>query len=154
MSLDWIPGDPAPDRPERPSRKCYRHDWSKNTIPSVCLRCGKPYDAVAARRGRTNRSRGNAIERDMGRKLGLRRVGQYGGPDDLAGELFRAQVKSGLAFPERLWAWLQAVPATTGQTRLLVVTDAPGPGRKRRALVVLELDDWADLHGSVAEETA
>jgi hypothetical protein len=24
MSLDWIPGDPAPDRPERPSRKCYR----------------------------------------------------------------------------------------------------------------------------------
>jgi hypothetical protein len=91
VSLDWIPGDPAPDRPERPSRKCPRHAWSKDTIPSVCLRCGKPYDAVAARRGRTNRSRGNAIERDMGRKLGLRRVGQYGGPDDLAGELFRAR---------------------------------------------------------------
>jgi hypothetical protein len=70
VSLDWIPGDPAPDRPERPSRKCPRHAWSKDTIPSTCLRCGKPYDAVAARRGRTNRSRGNAIERDMGRKLG------------------------------------------------------------------------------------
>jgi hypothetical protein len=104
VSLDWIPGDAAPDRPERPSRKCPRHAWSKDTIPSVCLRCGKPYDAVAARRGRTNRSRGNAIERDMGRKLGLRRVGQYGGPDDLAGELFRVQVKSGLAFPEGMTA--------------------------------------------------
>jgi hypothetical protein len=44
VSLDWIPGDPAPDRPERPSRKCYRHAWSKDTIPSTCLRCGKPYE--------------------------------------------------------------------------------------------------------------
>src|SRR5437868_6062650 len=83
---------------ERPSRKCYRHAWTQTATSDYV--CARNCDAVLtaeqyqerARRGRTNRSRGNAIERDMGRKLGLRRVGQYGGPDDLAGELFRAQV--------------------------------------------------------------
>jgi hypothetical protein len=104
-------------------------------------------DPTASRRGRTNRSRGNSIEREVGKKLGLRRVGQYGGPDDLSGQLFAAQVKSGGSFSERFWSWLKAVPATADQTRLLIVTDAPGPGRKRRAVVILDLDDWRDLHG-------
>jgi hypothetical protein len=27
------------------------------------------------------------------------------------------------------------------------VTDTPGPGKKRRAVVILDLDDWRDLHG-------
>ena len=83
----------------------------------------------------------------MARKLGLRRVGQYGGPEDAESEWLVVQVKSGGAFPERIWKWLQALPANADQTRAVVVTDAPGPGHKRRALVVVDLDDWQDLHG-------
>ena len=141
-------------------RKCRRHEWSHSvtyeggpdistitTYTTTCARCGVIRDETTARRGKNNRSRGNAIEREIGKRLGLRRVGQYGGPDDLSGELFAAQVKSGGAFPERLWSWLKAVPVNAGQTPLLVVTDAPGPGRKRRAVVVLDIDDWLDLHG-------
>jgi hypothetical protein len=131
-------------------KRCRRHEWWGGTRGSVsyvtCSRCGKRLDQVASRRGRNNRSRGNAIEREIGKRLGLRRVGQYGGPDDLTGELFAAQVKSGGAFSERLWSWLKAVPVNAGQTPLLVVTDAPGPGHRRRAVVILDIDDWADLH--------
>jgi hypothetical protein len=137
---------PAGPRPgAAPARRCVRHPWDPST--GICPRCFKVRDAARSRRGRTNRARGNAIEREIGHRLGLRRVGQYGGPDDLSGDLFAAQVKSGGSFPERLWTWLKAVPVTANQTPLLVVTDAPGPGHRRRAVVVLDLDAWIDLHG-------
>ncbi len=143
--LPWLAPEPDPTRPERRGRRCSRHDWTGE--PPTCRRCGHPADPARLRRGRRNRARGNEIEREIGRRLGLRRVGQWGGPDDLAGELFAAQVKSGGAFPERLWGWLKAVPVTAGQTALLVVTDAPGPGHRRRAVVVLDIADWIALHG-------
>lgn len=129
-------------------KKCRRHDWNDGT----CQRCGAPLVEANVRRGRNNRARGNAIERDIAKALGLRRVGQYGGPDDISGELFVAQVKSGGAFPERLWGWLKALPRNAGQTPLLVVTDAPGPGHRRRALVILELSDWSALHAGEVDE--
>lgn len=145
--------DPPPAEPDdREPRKCRRHDWytSLPLLVTTCTRCGKLRDEAAVRRGRTNRSRGNAIERAVGKELGLKRVGQYGGPDDLSGLAFAAQVKSGGAFSERYWGWLRAVPVTANQTPILVVTDAPGPGHKRRALVVLSLADWRALHGEDA----
>lgn len=132
--------------------RCRRHLWDRGdgfiALPSetVCARCGVIQQPERVRRGRLNRSRGNAIEREIGKRLGLRRVGQYGGPDDLSGDLFAAQVKSGGAFSERFWSWLKAVPVNAGQTPLLVVTDAPGPGHRRRAVVILDLDDWEALH--------
>jgi hypothetical protein len=43
------------------------------------------------------------------------------------------------------------VPVNAGQTPLLVVTDAPGPGHRRRAMVILDIDDWADLHAGIPE---
>jgi hypothetical protein len=152
--LPFLTPAPDPTRPERAPAKCRRHRWVFDWIGdrgATCDRCGRPFDEAAAKRGKNNRSRGNAIEREVGKRLGLRRVGQYGGPDDLSGELFVAQVKSGGAFPERLWSWLKAVPANAGQTPLLVVTDAPGPGFRRRALVILELDEWVALHGESGE---
>ena len=113
----------------------------------ICANCPAIMDTLASRRGRLNKNRGNSIEREMGKKLGMRRVGQYGGPDDLSNDLFAAQVKSGGYFSERQWAWLKAVPVKAGQTALLVVADTPGPGKKRRAVVILDLDDWRDIHG-------
>ena len=142
--------DVTPANPAAVPRKC-SHPRDKRRIFEggvACGSCGREIDVDRINLGRRSRNRGNSIERQMAARLGLRRVGQYGGPDDLAGELFAAQVKSGLSFPERLWRWLKAVPVKAGQTPLLVVTDAPGPGNRRRALVILDLDSWADLHGS------
>lgn len=114
----------------------------------ICTRCGRDIDPERARRGKNNRARGNAIERDVARKLGLRRTGQYGGPDDAASDWLVVQVKSGGAFPERLWSLLGTLPVNAGQTRAVVVTDAPGPGHRRRAMVIVDLEDWAALHGA------
>jgi hypothetical protein len=158
--------DITPPNAGASSRKCRRHSWIaemawthgdsgehdyRPTGQVRCLRCSAVRDDKAARRGRNNRSRGNSIEREIGKRLGLRRVGQYGGPDDLSGELFAAQVKSGGAFSERLWSWLKAVPVNAGQTALLVVTDAPGPGHRRRAMVILDIGDWEALHAGTPE---
>jgi hypothetical protein len=134
------------------AKPCRRHEWTpmygaEPLYTEWCPRCGRLREPSASRRGRTNRSRGNAIERDVARHLGLRRVGQFGGKEDVAGDLWAAQVKSGGSFSERYWSWLKAVPVNASQVQLLVVTDAPGPGHKRRAIVVLDLDDWRDLHG-------
>lgn len=140
----------TPANPAAPAPRACLHPRAMRRIFDggiACGRCGKELDESRIRRGRTSRNRGNSIEREIGHRLGLNRVGQFGGPDDLSGELFRVQVKSGGAFPERLWAWLRGVPATAQQTRLLVVTDAPGPGKRRRAVVVLDIDDWIALHG-------
>jgi hypothetical protein len=145
LFVPTTPANPAAPAP----RVCRRHVWVLNPVTDEmrCNRCPKVYDPAATRRGRTNRSRGNAIERDVAKALGMRRTGQYGGPDDARGEMFAAQVKSGGAYPERLHKWLKGVPVDAGQVAILVVTDAPGPGHKRRGLVVLDLDDWRDLHG-------
>lgn len=147
-------------------RKCRRHRWVRGTdgvMPEFgvyygdgpdpgyadwrCDRCGKPQDTALSRRGKNNRNRGNAIERAVAAQLGLRRVGQFGGPDDVSGAMFAGQVKSGTAFSEKLWRWLKSVPVNADQTAILVVTDAPGPGHRRRAIVVVDLADWVSLHG-------
>jgi hypothetical protein len=135
-----------------PPRRCahprqYRRGGEDGTV--YCGRCSKVFDPAVSRRGRTNRSRGNAIEREVAARLGLARVGQYGGPDDVRGLAFAGQVKSGGSFPERIWRWLRAVPVQAGQTPIVVITDAPGPGHKRRGVVVVDLEDWIALHGPV-----
>jgi hypothetical protein len=140
--------------------KCRRHEWWMPPLIGpdaakwnfgangpVCRRCGALRDEAAARRGKNNRQRGNSIERELGKKLGMARTGQFGGKDDLSNALFKAQVKSGGYFSERQWAWLKSVPVQAGQTALLVIADTPGPGKKRRAMVILDLDDWRELHG-------
>jgi hypothetical protein len=141
---------PPPD--DRPPKPCRHPRYLRAIVDGIetCMSCGHAFDPMVKRRGRNNRSRGNAIERAVGKELGLRRVGQYGGPDDLSGSMFAAQVKSGGSFSERYWAWLKAVPVNADQTPILVVADAPGPGHKRRAMVILELSDWRALHGEDA----
>jgi hypothetical protein len=120
----------------------------------ICRICEKPRDEQLTKRGLNNRSRGNAIEREIAHKLGLKRVGMYGGPDDIgsAAQPFIGQVKSGKSFPERLYRWLKALPSNANQTPILVMTDAPGPGIRRRALVIVTLEDWISLHGPIGAE--
>ena len=107
-------------------------------------------DPVRSRRGRSNRRRGNDWERALATELGGRRIGQYGEPADVLTPLLAIQAKCGRAFSERYWRWLSAIPRTGGRIPVLVVGDAPGPGHRRRAIVIMELGDWRDLHGDDA----
>jgi hypothetical protein len=106
-------------------------------------------DLERQRRGRSNRRRGNDFERSLATGLGGRRIGQYGQPADVLTPLFAVQCKVGGAFSERYWRWLSAIPRGDGRVPVLVVGDAPGPGRRRRAVVVIELGDFRDLHGDL-----
>lgn len=132
----------------------HRHTWIHETRVHAddrreeivrCSRCSAVRDPARSRRGLTARRRGHDWERELARKLGMRRVGHLGGPEDLVSDWLVAQAKVGRRFPG--WIWDALPPAPAGQTRCVVVADAPGPGRRRRALVCVPLDDWAALHG-------
>jgi hypothetical protein len=100
------------------------------------------------RRGKTARARGNAYEREVAHTLGGHRVGQLGTETDVVVLGWLAvQVKNGGAYPERIDRWLRAIRAPAGTLRAVVIGDAPGPGKKRRSLIVLDLQDFADWYG-------
>ncbi len=162
--LDELPFDyPSSPTPTGAGPRRHRHVWGPtkgvgrmhalvNADPAVaivCVRCGATRDEARGRRGRNNRARGNRIELQMARELGMRKVGQYGGPEDATSAPFVAQVKSrsGAAFPGWMSDELAKLPVLASQTPILVVAEANPATRKRRALVVLTLDDWKALHG-------
>jgi len=106
-------------------------------------------NAERSRRGRNNRSRGNAIERWVCEVLGIKRVGMFGGKADGGAhdDWIVVQVKSGKSYPERLDSLLNSIPARAGQLRAVVNTDAPGAGTKRRAMITMSLDDFIAWFG-------
>lgn len=155
--LDSIPWGPSPgDRLPLARARRHAHAFVWDEANGMICACGlfrADYEA-RQRRGKGNRSRGNSIEREVAKALGLSRVGQFGGAEDAGrhDEPFVASVKSGSGyFSERYWQQLKRLPVNALQTPLLVVTDAPGPGHKRRAYVVVELDDWTALHTGITE---
>jgi hypothetical protein len=95
-----------------------------------------------SRRGKVARQRGNAYEREVARKLGGERVGQYGDKVDVRTPTLEVQCKNGTTYPERIDGWLRGIPVRAGYTRAVVLGDAPGPGVKRRSLIVFDLDEW------------
>jgi hypothetical protein len=102
------------------------------------------------KRGRNNRARGNAFEREVAHKLGVSRVGQYGGPEDVgnAGEWIMVQTKVGNStYPTRIDALLRRIPFRANQLRAVVHGDAPGSAGKRRALITLDLDEFCAWFG-------
>lgn len=157
--LTWSQQADDPTRPERPT-KCRRHDWLVLiTDPfgaQVCRRCGRVKDEAASRRGRTNKNRGNAIQRKRIEGLGGRNLSGNNENLDGIGLRFRYEVKSGQSYPERLDRWLKGIPLVAGQIGVLIVTDTPGAGHRARSLVVVDYDSWRDLHGELekADEKA
>jgi hypothetical protein len=157
---------PPPDPVEREPRKCRRHQWvmyiedtrdlqtgevtDEHLTGLRCVACGRPKDPAASRRGKNNRSRGNSIERDVCKALGIARRGQYGGPDDGGGEAdwITVQVKSGGAYPERIDGLLRALPLRASQLRGVVHVDTPGAGTRRRALITLDLEEFSQWYGT------
>lgn len=100
----------------------------------------------ASTRGRRSRNRGNAYERSVAERIGGARVGQYGTKVDVEADWIVAQCKTGASYPERLDGWLRAIPSDH-RLRALILSDSPGPGHKRRELIVLDLADFLDWYG-------
>ena len=133
----------------------YRPQVQDDGIVHVCVGrfgCGRVRDEARAKAGRSARKRGNARELELARELGGVKVGMYGGPEDVRAGMFNVQskVRAGAAFPGWQWDELAKLPRSGGRVPVLIVTDAPGHGIRRRAVVVVTLDDWRGLHG---EET-
>ena len=117
----------------------------------VCSVCGVFKDPARSRRGRLSNERGKAYERSVAARLGVRRTGHHGGPDDAAGDWITVQVKVGGAFPELPWRWLSALPRDT--LRAVVIGDAPGSSGKRREVIVLDFSEFVEWFGSRQEGT-
>jgi hypothetical protein len=134
----------------------HRHVWSywptsnpneRASLPTC--RCGAIKDEARSRRGRTARARGNRRELELAKALGGVKVGHHGGPEDVRAGLLNVQskVRAGSAFPSWMARELDKLPRTGGRLPALIVTDVPGRGIRRRALVVMDLDDFRELHG-------
>jgi hypothetical protein len=141
-------------------RKCSRHQWEPTNeriytelgAPHTvwrCVRCGKAKDEARSRRGKNARSRGNALERWVNQLLGITNRGKYGGPEDGgdSADWISVQTKSGAYFPRTIDRWLRQVPQRAGQMRGVVLVETPGPGIKRRALLVVDLYEAAEQWG-------
>lgn len=100
-------------------------------------------------RGKRARQRGNAFEREVAARLNGKRTGMYGGKDDVQAGVFVVQCKVGLSYPERLDKWLRELKPKAGQLSILVVGDSPGAGTRRRALAVVDFDDFVAWFGKV-----
>jgi len=123
-------------RRQQPCEHCGA--WPKTPHAKTCPK---------AKRARSSIRAGKDWERETARRLNGLRIGQFGGKSDVRSEQFNVQCKVGPSyFPERMWEWLQALPAD-GRCPVAVIGDRPGSGRKRRAVIVLDLDDFIDLMG-------
>lgn len=139
------------------SPKRHAHQWILEVTVPYCFKCGLTLERYQARsrRGRNNRARGNRIELEIARSLGLRKVGMFGGPEDVGDRdapfLVQVKSRSGAAFPSWMDTELAKLPVTAQQTPLLVIAEAGAVGKRRRALVVLRMEDWIALHGPAGE---
>lgn len=149
MTLDDLPFDvgAAPANPAAPKPKCRSHTWIRiDGGPTNCVRCGVVRDDARARRGRNNRSRGNAAELTVARGVGGRKMGPLGLPWDVEMPGYaRLQVRKYLR-PESL----RKIAAEL--SRIGSGAEMPGyvwvePGRGGERLIVFRLRDFADRHG-------
>jgi hypothetical protein len=105
-------------------------------------------NADKSKRGKRARNKGNAFEREVAEKLGGVRVGQYGGKTDVQSDWIVAQCKVGNgSYSERYDGWLRSVKGNANQIAALVVGDAPGPGTRRRTMIVMDFETFVDLMG-------
>ena len=154
-SLPWYPDDERMPNGAKGRKPCKRHQWTVDGLSEItfdgtpiCARCGKQRDD-SSRRGRTARKRGISDELEVARILGGRKVGPMGWPWDVEVEGYlRAQSKKLARWPSlsQVIAWLDAIPASP-ELRAVTLADAPGPGRRTRRLIVLDLDEFARWHG-------
>ncbi len=137
-------------------RKCRRHRWDRypaatlsgeTEVHCINIGCGVVKDEARSKRGSNARKRGNRIQRERIVALGGRNLAGNNPNLDGLGAMFAYESKSGGAFSGRVWRWLTDIPKRGNETGVLIVTEAPGPGHKARSYVVVEYDEWRELHG-------
>ena len=104
-------------------------------------------NAERSSRGKRARQRGNSFEREVAARLNGKRTGMYGGKNDVEAGYFVIQCKVGLSYPERLDKWLRELNPKADQLAVLVVGDSPGAGKRRRALAIIDFDDFVQHYG-------
>lgn len=109
-------------------------------------------NAERSSRGKRARQRGNSFEREVAARLNGKRTGMFGGKNDVEAGYFVIQCKVGLSYPERLDKWLRELNPKADQLAVLVVGDSPGAGTRRRALAIIDFDDFVQHYGK--EETS
>jgi hypothetical protein len=111
-------------------------------------------NAARSRRGRTARQRGNSFEREVAKRLNGERVGMFGGKTDVQADWIAVQCKVGGSYSERYDGWLRSIAVKGDQLAALVVGDSPGAGKRRRTMIVLDLDDFIAWFGKQSKEEA
>ena len=136
----------------------HRHVWAIWTPDGLGCACSAVKDEAATRKGRNNRKRGNAFEVTVARKLkrvlATYRKGQYGGKTDVGSSLVVVQCKKVASlFPKRINALLREVEAeaTADQFPMVALSNVPGAGGTTQELVVMDLNDLANLLDIISE---
>lgn len=150
-TLAW--GAPSPEaaistaKPRPCSHPKYKRTF--NGTQWACS-CGHLIDPAKQKAGKNARSRNLRIQRQRQTGIGIENL-PGNGPYDGRNEMFRSESKAMVPdrFPNQLWKWLRGIPVTT-ETPILIVTDTPGPGLRARSIVVIDYDDWRDLHGGTS----
>ncbi|MCX7335507.1 MAG: hypothetical protein NTV85_28665 [Hyphomicrobiales bacterium] len=160
---------PATANGAKGAKPCRRHDWGKWTHPFIgdmsdtaareiglpelirCVRCGRPKDATASRRGRTNASRGKRAELDVARSIpGARKMGPLGLSWDVeVGTYARLQVKK-LAHrpgPAEIARLIERIPDTGDRLRGFVWVEAAGRGKRGQRIVWFPAHEFSLWHG-------
>ena len=138
--------------------KRHQHKWVTDAASTSCCWCPAVRDPVETRKGRNARARGNAFEVEVARKLKrvlfTERVGQYGRRTDVRGSLAVIQCKKDAAlFPSRIDRLLREVEdeADADQFPMVALSNVPGPGGTLHELLVMDLNDFANLLDVIAE---
>ena len=118
--------------------------WWSNRMP----------DEARSKRGKRANNAGKQFERDCAFILpNGKRVGMYGGIVDVTAHGSEhgvvAQCKLGGSFPSVLNRYLErvAVAAKADEIPVVIVGDRPGPGAKRKILVLLAIEDFIEVLG-------
>ena len=104
-------------------------------------------NAERSSRGKRARQRGNSFEREVAARLNGKRTGMYGGKNDVEAGYFVIQCKVGLSYPERLDKWLRDLNPKADQLAMLMVNDSPKASKRRRALAIIDFDDFVQWYG-------
>jgi hypothetical protein len=129
------------------------------TTLGLCA-CGLSREEYEARqrKGRNNVKRGKQAEHDWAGRLNMRQTGGLNKEDDALNEVFVGQAKSMATarFPGWMSRELDTLRARwADRIPILGILESPGSARdhKPRRLIVMDEQDWIDLHvGDATEE--
>ena len=113
----------------------------------TCEKCGKFVSAEKSLKGKRANKAGRRQSWEIAKDMGGTNHEVEGVKYDVLNDLYAVQSKRGPAVPERLWKWLQDLPRVGGRHPVLVIRDAPGPGIKRRGIVIQSYEDFIDTTG-------